>query len=85
MHGDGSQCSALACLIIPVWAIAAPVGTITHVEGNVDLTAIGKAARDVFKGEPVSEGDILRAKSHSKAEVTFTMTAIFCALQKTRE
>ena len=71
MHGDGSQCSALACLIIPVWAIAAPAGIITHVEGNVDLTVIGKAARDVFKGEPVSEGQQPRAKSHSTVAVTF--------------
>jgi hypothetical protein len=75
---------ALACLIIPVWAIAAPVGTITHVEGTVDLTAVGKAAREVFKEEPVSEGDILRAKSHSKAEVTFTDGNILRLAENTR-
>lgn len=57
-------------LALPLTALAAPVGKITALEGNVDITA-GSKARDAKLGEAVNTGDILRAKSKSKAQVTF--------------
>lgn len=58
-------------LLLPMMALAAPVGKITQVEGNVDLSRSGQAAMRASVGDPVNQGDILRAKSKSKAEVTF--------------
>ncbi|MCX8022865.1 MAG: FecR family protein, partial [Syntrophorhabdaceae bacterium] len=51
---------------------AAPVGKITNLEGKVDVLKVGKnAATPVSLGDPVDVGDIYRAKSNSKAEITF--------------
>lgn len=58
-------------LLLPLAAFGAPVGKITVIEGNVDITSPGATARDAGIGDAVSQGDILRAKSKSKAEVTF--------------
>jgi hypothetical protein len=59
-----------------VWtacAYAAPVGRITHVEGRVDVLKVGKnMAAPITLGTPVDVGDVYRAKSGSKAEITFT-------------
>ncbi len=65
---------AIAVLILPAaLALAAPVGKITALEGRVDITPAGaKDAVPVAVGTNVNAGDILRAKSKSKAEVTFT-------------
>ena len=57
-------------LALPLTVLAAPVGKLTAVEGNVDITAGGKA-REAKPGDAVAAGDILRAKSKSRAEVTF--------------
>ncbi|MCX7635502.1 MAG: hypothetical protein N2Z74_07140, partial [Syntrophales bacterium] len=54
-------------LVMPLAAIAAPVGKITSIEGNVDITRAGQAAVRASVGDPVNQGDILRAKSKSKA------------------
>ncbi|ABC78669.1 FecR domain-containing protein [Syntrophus aciditrophicus] len=56
---------------IPDSSPAAQVGKFTGVEGNVDVTVPGKAAKRVSVGEPVQVGDIIRTKSKSKCEVTF--------------
>ncbi len=57
-------------LLLPLTASAAPVGKITHIEGNVDITA-GDTVRPAGLGEPVNAGDVLRSKSRARAEVTF--------------
>ncbi|HOD28058.1 MAG TPA: FecR domain-containing protein [Syntrophales bacterium] len=60
-------------LAIPPLAMTAPVGKVTHVEGNVDITRAGSpGAREVILGESVEVGDVLRTKSKSKAAVTFS-------------
>jgi len=56
---------------IPDSSLSAQVGKFTGVEGNVDVTVPGKAAKRVSVGEPVQVGDIIRTKSKSKCEVTF--------------
>lgn len=53
-------------------AIAQPVGKITALSGNVDITSPGAKARAAALNDPVSEGDFIRAKSKSRAEITFT-------------
>ena len=70
-------------LALPLTALAAPVGKITALEGNVDITA-GSKARDAKLGEAVNAGDILRAKSKSKAEVTFLDGNIVRLAENTR-
>ncbi len=58
-------------LLIPSSVLAAPIGKISAVQGNVDVTVGSTPAVAAREGMPVNEGDILRAKSKSKAEVTF--------------
>jgi len=60
-------------IILPAaLVLAAPVGKITALEGRVDITPKGaKDAVPVAVGTEVNTGDILRAKSKAKAEVTF--------------
>jgi len=57
-------------LLLPAAAYAAPVGKITYLEGNVDITA-GDKVRTATLGEPVNAGEVLRSKAKAKAEVTF--------------
>ncbi|HON24204.1 MAG TPA: FecR domain-containing protein, partial [Syntrophales bacterium] len=82
-------CNAAAVItallvFLPLAALAAPVGKVTQIEGNVDITRPGQAAIKVLLGDPVSQGDILRAKSKSKAEVTFTDGNILRLAEGTR-
>ena len=70
-------------LALPLPALAAPVGKITALEGNVDITA-GDKARNAKLGDAVNAGDILRAKSKSKAEVTFLDGNILRLAESTR-
>ena len=63
---------AIAVLVWTACAFAAPVGKITHLEGRVDVLKAGRnTASPVTLGAPVDVGDIYRAKSGSKAEITF--------------
>jgi hypothetical protein len=51
---------------------AVPVGKITSIEGRVDVLKTGRnVAAPVSLNDPVDVGDIYRAKSASKAEITF--------------
>lgn len=51
---------------------AEEIGTVTYVEGRVDLARAGsETATPLMQGEMVSIGDALRTKSNSKAEITF--------------
>jgi hypothetical protein len=51
---------------------AAPVGKVTLSEGRVDVLKVGRnMATPVSTGDPVDVGDIYRAKSRSRVEITF--------------
>ncbi len=58
-------------LLLPWAALAAPVGKITGIQGNVDITVKGTAARNAHIGDAVNVGDFIRTKSKSKTEITF--------------
>ena len=58
-------------LLLPWMALAVPVGKITNLQGNVDITSAGKAARIAKVGDGVNVGDFIRSKSKSKVEITF--------------
>ncbi len=61
----------LCFLMLSVQALAAPCGKVTYVEGRVDVLHVEKnIAEPVSLGDPVEKGDIFRAKSRSKAEIT---------------
>jgi hypothetical protein len=64
----------LFLLVIPSVALAqAAVGKFTYVEGRVDvLRPPATQAVPVKMGDAVFVGDIIRAKSNSKAEITFS-------------
>ncbi len=54
-------------------AMAAPVGKVTLAEGKLNVLKTTKAvATPVSLGDPVDVGDIYRAKSNSRMEITFT-------------
>jgi hypothetical protein len=76
----------LALLVLfPLAAQAAePVGTFTHIEGRVDITSPDAAARPANLGDEINMGDIIRAKSKSKAEITFSDGNILRLAQNTR-
>jgi hypothetical protein len=65
-------------------AQAYPVGRFTYVEGRVDITPPGQIARPVHLGYEVHVGDIIRTKSRSKAEITFTDTTVMRLAQNSR-
>lgn len=76
---------ALALLLFLPWAVmAAPVGKITNLQGNVDITVRGKAARIASPGDSVNVGDFIRTKSKSKAEITFNEGNILRLAENTR-
>jgi hypothetical protein len=59
-------------LALPQGASAEAVGRLTEVKGRVDLLKGGKLpATPVKVGDAVEPGDVLRAKSMSKAQITF--------------
>ncbi len=61
-----------AVLFVTVIAAAAPVGKITRVEGRVDVLKAGqRSVMNVSLGDNVDVGDIYRAKTNSRAEITF--------------
>ncbi len=52
---------------------SAPIGKVTLVEGRVDVLKAGRnVATPVSLGAPVDLGDVYRAKSNGRAEITFT-------------
>ncbi|MDD3846354.1 MAG: FecR domain-containing protein [Syntrophorhabdaceae bacterium] len=58
--------------IAVIGAYAAPVGKITRIEGRVDVLKEGqRVVRNVSLGDSVDVGDIYRAKTNSRAEITF--------------
>jgi hypothetical protein len=64
-------------LAFPAGASAEAVGRLTQVEGRVDLLKGGKLPATVVKvGDGVEQGDVLRTKSLSKAQITFKDNSI---------
>jgi hypothetical protein len=63
---------AFALLFTLTGAAAAPVGKVTRLEGRVDvLKTSQKVVKNVSLGDSVDVGDIYRAKTNSRAEITF--------------
>ncbi len=59
-------------LIAAVAVDAAPIGKITRMEGRVDVLKTGlRVVKSVSLGDAVDVGDIYRAKTNSRAEITF--------------
>ncbi len=59
--------------ISTIVAEAAPVGKITRIEGRVDVLKTGqRSVMNVSLGDSVDVGDIYRAKTNSRAEITFS-------------
>ncbi|MDD5545811.1 MAG: FecR family protein [Candidatus Omnitrophica bacterium] len=74
-----------ASLAFAVTASAEVIGRVSAAEGNVDLLSPGRTeAVPVKGGEDVSAGDILRTKSISKAELTFSDKSVVTLSEKTR-
>ncbi len=71
-------------LLLPLAVLAAPVGKITNLTGNADITVAGKAARIAAQGDFVNIGDFIRTKSKSKAEITFNEGNILRLAENTR-
>ncbi len=59
-------------LALPFVVNAAPIGTVTRIEGRVDVLKPGqRVVKSVSPGDGVDVGDIYRAKTKSGAEITF--------------
>lgn len=66
-------------------ALAGAVGKFTAIDGRVDVLRPGeKRAAPVALGDAVSEGDIVRTKSDSFAEITFSDDTVLKLTQSTR-
>jgi len=71
-------------ILFPSTVLAEPVGKFTHIEGRVDITSPGEAARPAMLGDEVNAGDIIRTKSEAKAEITFVDGNILRLAKSTR-
>lgn len=69
---------------LPACAEAAPVGKVTYLEGNVDVTPTDGRAQALKLHDPVNLGDILRTKSRSRVEVTFSDGNVLRLAESTR-
>ncbi|MEW6501206.1 MAG: FecR family protein, partial [Thermodesulfobacteriota bacterium] len=58
-------------LALPGVALAQKVGSLTVVQGTVDLLPGGKAAHAAKLGETVQVGDTVRTRKEGRAEITF--------------
>lgn len=62
-------------VLLLIWAgavPAAPVGTVTQLEGRADLTRGDAPARPLRSGEAIERRDVLRTKSDSSLELTLS-------------
>lgn len=80
--------AALALFIVLISispALAGVVGKFTAIDGRVDILRPGeKRAATVALGASVSEGDIVRTKTDSFAEITFSDDTVLKLTQSTR-
>jgi hypothetical protein len=58
-------------LSLPDVALARKIGSLTVVQGTVDLIPAGKAAHAARQGEAVQVGDSVRTRKEGRAEITF--------------
>jgi hypothetical protein len=66
-------CVVMGFLLFATLAFSAPVGKVTLVQGRVDVLKTGRnVAVPVSLGAAVDPGDVYRAKSNGRAEITFT-------------
>jgi len=63
----------MGIIFVATSVFSAPIGKVTLVEGRVDVLKAGRnVATPVSLGAPVDLGDVYRAKSNGRAEITFT-------------
>ena len=85
MKTIASLVGVLALLVLfPLSGHAAPVGKVTYVKGRVDITGPDRVAKPLRLGDVVNAGDIIRTKSKSRVEVTFTDGNILRLARKSR-
>ena len=71
-------------LIFPLLTLASESGEITALIGNVDITSPGENARPAKMGDKIFVGDIIRTKSKSKVEITFSDGDVMRLAQSSR-
>jgi hypothetical protein len=71
-------------LLLPVSLWAAPIGKISHLEGQADITLPDGRTIILKPADSVSVGDILRTKAKSKVEVTFLDGNIIFIAERSR-
>ncbi|MEE9911691.1 MAG: FecR family protein [Deltaproteobacteria bacterium] len=75
----------VSLLFFVALAQASPIGKITGITGNADITPAGEnQAKKLAAGDTVSTGDIVRTKSKSKAEIAFNDGNILRLAENTR-
>ena len=74
----------LFLLLFPMFAGATVVGEFTFVKGRIDVTRADSKAVVVKLGDKVQQGDTIRSKSDSIAEVTFIDKNIMRLSQKSK-
>lgn len=74
----------LMVLLLAGPATAAPVGKVTQLVGNADLTSPAGKPRVLKLGDPVENGDVLRTKSKARVGITFTDGNTLWLAEKTR-
>jgi len=81
-----SVISAIVLLIAAAGPATAadPVGTVTFVNGPVDITRPGEAAEPLNIGDDVFIGDIIRTKTGARAEIRFIDESIIRLAQQSR-
>lgn len=78
-------CCAVGLLVYATAFAGAEVGTVTYVEGRVDLQRQGTSmAVPLREGELIFLNDAVRTKSNSKAEITFKDKSILRLAQNSR-
>ena len=76
---------AVMCIFSAAPAFAQNIGTISFIDGRVDILKIGQAsAIPVQSGAPVSSGDIIRTKSNAGAEITMSDGTVIRLAQSSR-
>ena len=67
----------LSILIAVPYSLAQEIGTVTYVEGRVDIFKAGSEKGTPLRAdEPISIGDSIRTKSNSKAQIVFKDTSV---------
>lgn len=75
----------MGIIFVATSVFSAPIGKVTLVEGRVDVLKAGRnVATPVSLGAPVDPGDVYRAKSNGRAEITFTNKNLMRIAPKTR-